>query len=335
MKELGGTEALVDLLQALAERGYRFVPPTPETHRRVLSRAPKARAKDLRDVFGWSLPFSEGTLEPEIIARMGAAGVLRRQGQRSKSGVRVASLGPNLFLHSAYPADDGAVFFGPDTYRFVDFLIRELGDGWRPRRVLDFGAGSGAGGIAVAQICHPERLVLADVNPAALRLAAANGRFAGVTAEVRLWDDLQRVEGPFDLVIANPPFIADGGHTYRNGRGMHGAELSLQWIRAGSDLLADDGRLLVYTGAAICGGRDALREALEQSFADGPFDLSYREIDPDIFGEELSRPAYRDVERIAAVGIGVRRRERVSEQREAIQGAKAFLGLVMAGAPPS
>jgi hypothetical protein len=30
--------------------------------------------------------------------------------------------------------------------------------------------------------------------------------------------------------------------------------------------------------------------------------LDYREIDPDVFGEELSKPIYADVERIAVVG---------------------------------
>ena len=29
--------------------------------------------------------------------------------------------------------------------------------------------------------------------------------------------------------------------------------------------------------------------------------LDYRELDPDVFGEELDRPAYRDVDRIAVV----------------------------------
>lgn len=335
MTEFAGAEALAALLQALADRAYRFVPPTPETHRRVLSRAPKARAKDLRDVFGWSLPFSEETLDPEIVARMAAAGVLRGRGPRLRSAVRVASLADDLFLHSAFPPDDDAVFFGPDTYRFVDFLKRELADGWRAQRVLDFGAGSGAGGIAVARVCAPQRLVLADVNPAALRLSAGSARFAGVAAEVRLWSDLSDIDEPFDLVIANPPFIAEGGHTYRDGAGMHGGQRSLEWIEAGSQRLAEDGRMLVYTGAAICAGRDALREALEERFAGGDFELSYREIDPDVFGEELTRPVYREVERIAAVGVSLRRVRRVSEQRQAIAGAKAFLGAVIAGATPS
>ena len=131
-----------------------------------------------------------------------------------------------------------------------------------------------------------------------------------------------------------PPFIAEGGHTYRDGGGMHGGELSFQWVQAGAELLAEGGRMLVYTGSAICSGRDELREALARAFAGNDWALSYREIDPDIFGEELARPVYRDVDRIAAVGIGLTRLAAVSERRRALKEAKAFLGPVIAGTPP-
>jgi hypothetical protein len=33
----------------------------------------------------------------------------------------------------------------------------------------------------------------------------------------------------------------------------------------------------------------------------------YQELDPDVFGEELEREVYRDVDRIAAVGLEARR----------------------------
>ncbi len=326
------TRNLEELLRALAARGYRFVPPTPATHRRVISRPSRREAVDLRDVFGWSLPFQDTVLDAGILALMQAAGVLQRRGGRFRSAVRVASLGDRLFLHSPYPPSEDSVFFGPDTYRFVDFLRSEVADRGCPHRALDFGAGSGVGGIILADLCRPEAVLLADVNPAALRLAAANAAFAGVPVERVQASDLRDLEGPFDLIVANPPFIAEAGRTYSDGGGMHGGELSLQWLRAGAELLAEGGRMLVYTGSAICSGRDELREALARAFGGRDWELSYREIDPDIFGEELARPAYRDVERIAAVGIALRRP--VSERRRALKEAKALLGAMMAGAPP-
>jgi hypothetical protein len=60
--------------------------------------------------------------------------------------------------------------------------------------------------------------------------------------------------------------------------------------------------MLLYTGSAIVAGRDGFRAALERSAAALGCTLRYAELDPDIFGELLEEPAYRDVERIAAVG---------------------------------
>jgi hypothetical protein len=54
--------ALLSLLEGLAEAGYRFVTVTPETHRRVIERSRGRVAGDLRDVFGWNLPFEEHLL---------------------------------------------------------------------------------------------------------------------------------------------------------------------------------------------------------------------------------------------------------------------------------
>ena len=56
-------EALLTLLAQLQHRGYRFVAPTPATHAIVLGR-PVAR--DLRDIFGWSLPFAREVVADEI-----------------------------------------------------------------------------------------------------------------------------------------------------------------------------------------------------------------------------------------------------------------------------
>jgi hypothetical protein len=67
--------------------------------------------------------------------------------------------------------------------------------------------------------------------------------------------------------------------------------------------------MLLYTGSAIVAGRDGLRAALERDLAPLGCGLDYEEIDPDIFGEQLDLHAYRDVERIAAIGAIVSRPE--------------------------
>ena len=45
-----------------------------------------------------------------------------------------------------------------------------------------------------------------------------------------------------------------------------------------------------------------MREALGRLADERDLALRYREIDPDVFGEELEQAAYADVDRIAAVG---------------------------------
>ncbi|HEV2748275.1 MAG TPA: methyltransferase [Allosphingosinicella sp.] len=299
--------ALGRLLGRLRRAGYRFVTPTPASHARVVARPDKKEPRDLRDIFGWSLPFAPELLPAELADELAAAGLLARQGDLLQSRVRVASLGGRLFVHSAYPTEDeDAVFFGPDSYRFADFVRSELPRAGGVRRLVDLGAGAGAGAIAAAPLLPGTRITLVDVNPAALRLAAVNAGDAGVEAELIEADGIEAVPGLVDLVIANPPYIVDsGGRAYRDGGDMHGAKLSLDWTLAAARRLERGGRMLLYSGSAIVDGRDRLRDALEQALPGLGCSLRYREIDPDVFGEELEKPAYAAVERIAAVGAVV------------------------------
>lgn len=305
-----GAEApLLALLERLAGRDYRFVTPTPATHARVVARAGReqARAMNLRDVFGWSLPFRADAVQPETLALLQQADALVEAGGLFRSKLRVSSIGARLFLHSAYPTEaEDAVFFGPDTYRFVDFLRAE-----RPcaaGRLVDQGTGAGVGGIMAALLSPGLRVTLLDINPVALRLASVNARHAGVEAELVEGATLDAVAGDIDCVIANPPYIMDeGARTYRDGGGMHGAQISFDWTMAAARRVRPGGSMLLYTGVAIVDGRDELREALERDLPAAGCTLEYRELDPDVFGEELEQPAYADVERIAIIGAVVRR----------------------------
>jgi methylase of polypeptide subunit release factors len=226
------------------------------------------------------------------------------EGERRRSRVRVASVGDRLFLHSAYPTDSAdSVFFGPDSYRYARFLRAELPSLRGTRRLVDIGAGSGVGAIVAAAILPGARATATDINPLALRFARINARHAGVELETVETSGLDGVEGPVDLVIANPPFVADPAkRLYRDGGDMHGARLSLDWVLAAARRIEPGGTVLLYTGSAIVDGRDGLREALEERLPDLGCSLRYAEIDPDIFGELLDQPGYETVERVAAVG---------------------------------
>jgi release factor glutamine methyltransferase len=302
--------ALVELGHTLANEGYQFITPTPETHRRVVAR--RGQARGLRDVFGWSLPFSRSLLPAPIVELLRASDALIEAGNELRSRVRFSSLGASLFVHSAYPTDArDAVFFGPDTYRFCSFIRRAAP---AARSVVDIGCGSGAGGLIAAQQSGATRLVLADVNEVALAYAGVNvalSRCAGVTSselnvQTPSSDVLAGVDGELDLIVANPPYMRDdAARAYRDGGGAFGEALSVRIVRESLARLTPGGALLLYTGVAIVDARDVFRDAIDELL--NGYSYQYEELDPDVFGEQLDEPGYENVERIAAIGLTVRR----------------------------
>jgi len=303
-------DALLALGQALRQAGYQFITVTPATHRRVNGRPDSAWAQDLRGVFGWSRPFREESLPKEVLALMRRAGVLAEKDGALCATVRASSIGSRLYFHSAFPTHaEDAVFFGPDTYRYIAALKRSMDGLTPPRRVVDIGAGSGAGAIEVAARFPDAQVFAADINERALALAAVNARLnATPKVEARYSDLLQDLDGEFDLVLSNPPYILDPDKLrYRHGGDMRGAGLSLQIVDAALERLAPGGTLLLYTGIAIVDGRDEFLETIRPRL-DEACDWTYEELDPDIFGGQLDCEGYEEVERIAAVWLQARKR---------------------------
>lgn len=302
-------EALLQLGRRLRADGYRFTCVTPATHSHVNARPEAQRAHNLRDVFGWSRPFAPSLLSPDELQQLEAAEVLVSQGERLRSNVRWSSLDDLLLVHSAWPTDSSdAVFFGPDSYRFARVIQDYLQHS--PKRVqhaVDIGCGSGIGALIVARAAPHAQVSAVDINPQALRYTAINAALAGVTnLSIEPSDLLDGLSGRFDLIVANPPYMLDAGErVYRHGGGNLGAELSLRIVEQARERLAPGGTLLLYTGVAIVEGRDALLEAVRLRLAGPELSWSYKEIDPDVFGEQLLEAGYEKVERIAAVALTV------------------------------
>ena len=307
--------ALCALLAEIRTCGYRFTTPTPATHQRYLANRGRDAATSLRDIFGWNLPFAGSTLPPALHAALHRAGVLVASGNLFRSSVRIASLDDLLLLHSAYPTtQEDAIFFGPDTYRFARFIAQALDRPARTttaRRILDVGCGSGAGGLFAAlelrrrdpAMPAPE-VVMNDINPQALRFTAVNASVAGVGVTLAQGDGPAATQGQFDLIISNPPYMQDTEkRAYRDGGEGLGRALSVRIAEQALQRLAPGGRLLLYTGVAMTDAHDPFLAAMRPSLDASGCDWSYDEIDPDVFGEELERPGYAQVERIAAVGL--------------------------------
>ncbi|MGI4940842.1 MAG: methyltransferase, partial [Janthinobacterium lividum] len=251
-------------------------------------------------------PFRDGVVPPAILDAMQDAAVLADYPGGHRSLVRLSTLDGELFLHSAYPTTAAdAVFFGPDTYRFASAIVA-----YRPAtpvtRAVDVGCGAGPGAILVAR-AHPAAEVLAvDINDAALHLTRTNAALAGVEVCAVSSNLLGGVDGDFDLIVANPPYLVDPDErAYRHGGGPLGAGLSLAILDAALDRLAPGGTLLLYTGAAVVNGIDPFRDAAATRLAGMKMGWTYRELDPDVFGEELEGGAYTDTDRIAAILLTV------------------------------
>ena len=295
--------ALLDLLSGLEAVGYHFVSPTPATHGLVARRRRAGGADVLRDILGWGRAFDPEIAPAWLLEVLTEADALREDADGLRARLRVSRLDGRLHLHSASSADDQAVFLGPDSYRYVRFLRQALaGAAWR--KALEIGVGAGAGALAIAALNSQAPVVATDINSQALRLCRLNARHADLLVDLRPGGFPP--EGVWDLIAANPPYMEGRkGRLYRDGGGQYGAEVALDWAGEALSRLAPGGRLLLYTGAPVVAGEDLVRAGLTNLARRRGAHLVYEEIDPDVFGASLARPAYAEVERIAAVGAVV------------------------------
>ena len=97
----------------------------------------------------------------------------------------------------------------PETELLVEEALPRLSG---RQQVLDVGTGSGALAIALAHERQELLVTAIDVSPAALAVAADNARSNGVAERIRFAQhDLGLLPpGPFDLIVANPPYVPSG-----------------------------------------------------------------------------------------------------------------------------
>jgi methylase of polypeptide subunit release factors len=174
-------------------------------------------------------------------------------------------------------------------------------------RLLDVGAGSGAGGLFAAKLLRElsPRIVLTDINDGALRMTRINADINRVpNVEVCKSDLYAGIDGVFDLIISNPPYLVDASaRVYRHGGGEFGSDLSARILEQGLPHLASGGAIVLYTGSAIVDGIDLFERTLRKRLKNADIDLLYEEIDPDVFGEELDAAPYDRADRIAVVTV--------------------------------
>ncbi len=131
--------------------------------------------------------------------------------QRRKAGEPVAYIVGNkefFGLNLAVNAD--VLVPRPDTEILVEWALDVLPQS--PSSVLDLGTGSGAIGLAIKANRTNIKMTLVDASQAALTVACGNATTLGLVVHglQSNWFENVPSDERFDLIVSNPPYIADG-----------------------------------------------------------------------------------------------------------------------------
>lgn len=94
----------------------------------------------------------------------------------------------------------------PETEALVEMIAKRAPQG----HLLDLCCGSGAIGLALKARFPALQVTLADLSPAALAVARKNACRLGLEVQCIESDLLHSVSGRCDLIVCNPPYVAEG-----------------------------------------------------------------------------------------------------------------------------
>lgn len=129
---------------------------------------------------------------------------------RRRAGEPIAYLtGEREFYGLLFKVTPAVLIPRPDTELLVDLALERVAAD-ASSRVLDLGTGSGCAAIAIARSRPRARVTALDIAPPALALARENAAVHGVELELVESDWFAALAGRrYDLVLANPPYIAE------------------------------------------------------------------------------------------------------------------------------
>lgn len=148
----------------------------------------------------------------------------------------------------------------PETEELV-LLVETTGRQWAAPRLVDIGTGSGCIAIALARKMARVQVTAVDLSPAALAIAQQNARqFAPNRITFVQGSLLEPVVGPFDLIVANLPYVTtaewteldDGVKLFEPRLALDGGDDGLllvrELLRQAVDKLANNGVVLLEVG---------------------------------------------------------------------------------------
>jgi release factor glutamine methyltransferase len=140
----------------------------------------------------------------------------------------------------------------PETELIVETTLALLRDG-QPPLMADIGTGSGCLAVSIAHHRPEARVIATDVSAEALEVARQNARRHGVASRVTFvrTSYLDGVDGAFDVVVANPPYVKDGDKPALSREVGHEPDVALF---GGSDGLRDIAGVLDAAQARLKAG---------------------------------------------------------------------------------
>jgi len=146
-------------------------------------------------------------------------------------------LGTVEFCGHIFLCDKRAMVPRPETEELVEFLKSQI-PGSKPQ-ILDVGTGSGVIALSLAEQLPDAQVHAADISEDALALARENAARLGLSDRVRFAKSnlLAEVDGVFDLMIANLPYISTQDRHLLSREVLHDPEVALFAGAKGDELI--------------------------------------------------------------------------------------------------
>jgi len=135
--------------------------------------------------------------------RSAARVLVERRGRREPLAYVLGEWG---FRQLTLRTDARALVPRPETELVVERAVARL-EGIEQPRVLDVGTGSGAIALAIASERPDAHVTASDSSSDALTLARENAERLELTVELVEANLVDGVDGPFDLIVSNPPYV--------------------------------------------------------------------------------------------------------------------------------
>ncbi|WP_220751406.1 peptide chain release factor N(5)-glutamine methyltransferase [Apilactobacillus xinyiensis] len=121
-------------------------------------------------------------------------------------------IGKAHFYGNELSVDSNVLIPRPETEELVDWILNDNSN--EPLNVLDVGTGSGAIAIALKQQRSKWQVWASDISEPALNVAKKNAHDNNVDINFRHSDLFTNINGEFDIIVSNPPYISNDETPY-------------------------------------------------------------------------------------------------------------------------